>query len=194
MPDLADTKVTPVPDPRLRVYWPISARFREEIANEESRGSGGYRALHKKGALGAYQLTPKALEDIGWRDKNGVWSDASGVADDEAFLNNPVAQEIAFKEFLLKNRQYAMKIGALDRIGQTIQGSDGEFTVTENGLAAAMHRQGAFRVRDYLDFVAQHGGASDPTEWSDDQKKIFGPIEARLRKFADIPYLRLAGR
>ena len=194
MPDLADTAVTPVPDPRLRVHWPISARFREEIANEESRGSGGYRALHKKGALGACPLTPKALEDIGWRDKNGIWSDASGVADDEAFLNNPVAQEIALKEFLLKNRQYAKRIGTLDRIGQTIHGSDGDFTVTENGLAAAMHRQGPFAVRDYLDFVAQHGWASDPTQWSDDQGKVFGPIEARLRKFADIPYLRPSGR
>ncbi|MGH6755134.1 MAG: hypothetical protein ACREDP_23505, partial [Bradyrhizobium sp.] len=187
-------KVTPVPDPKLRVYWPISARFREELANEESRGSGGYRALHKKGALGAYQLTPKALEDIGWRDKQGVWSEASGVADDEAFLNNPVAQEIALKEFLLKNRQYAERIGTLDRIGQTIHGGSGDFAVTENGLAAAMHRQGAFAVRDYLNFLAQQGWTSDQAQWSDDQKKVFSPIEARLRKFADIPYLRPSGR
>jgi hypothetical protein len=84
MPDTADTEVTPVPDPRLKVYWPISARFREEIANRESRGSGGYRAINDQGALGAYQLTPIALKDIHWKDKNGNWTDASGVTGDEA--------------------------------------------------------------------------------------------------------------
>lgn len=194
MPDLADTKVTLVPDPKLRVYWPISARFREEIGNEESRGNGGYRAINKSGALGAYQLTPIALEDIGWRDKNGTWSEASGVANDEAFLNNPVAQEIALKEYLLKNRHYAAKFGSLDRIGQTIQSDGGNFAITEDGLAAAMHRAGAPAVRDFLTFLAERGWVSDHSHWSKDQKDRFEPIEARLRKFADIPYLRPAGR
>src|SRR5262249_51353723 len=72
MPVRTATKDTHVAEPRLRVYWPISRRFREEIANEEPRGSGGYRAFNESGALGAYQPTPIALEDIKWRDKNGV--------------------------------------------------------------------------------------------------------------------------
>jgi hypothetical protein len=139
MPDLADTKVTPVPDPKLRVYWPISARFREEIANQESRGSGGYRAFNKSGALGAYQLTPIALEDIKWRDENGVWSKASGIASDEEFLNNPLAQEIALKEYLARNEKILRNEGFEPPLGQVIQGLEGELTVTENGLAAAMH-------------------------------------------------------
>lgn len=194
MPDLADTRVTPVPDPKLRVYWPISARFREEIANEESRGSGGYRAFNKSGALGAYQLTPIALEDITWRDKNGTWSEASGIANDEAFLNNPVAQEIALKEYLSKNRRYAEKFGSLNWIGQAVQSNGGDFTVTENGLAAAMHREGAPAVRDYLSFLMGEGWVSDRLRWPKDQARAFKSIEARLRKFADIPYLRASGR
>ena len=190
MPDLADTKVTPVPDPRLRVYWPISARFREEIANEESRGSGGYRAFNKSGALGAYQLTPIALEDIKWRDKNGTWSEASGIASDEAFLNNPLAQEIALKEYLNRNQRILRNSGFEPPIGQTIRGLEGDLTVTESGLAAAMHRAGAPMVKRYLQTLANRNWANDARLWPDDQRSMIAAIEDRLRDFTNIPYLR----
>jgi hypothetical protein len=136
MPDLADTKVTPVPDPRLRVYWPISARFREEIANEESRGSGGYRAFNKSGALGAYQLTPIALEDIKWRDKNGTWSEASGIASDEAFLNNPLAQEIALKEYLARNNKILRTNGFEPPLGSRPRRRAGRYRERSRGRDA----------------------------------------------------------
>jgi hypothetical protein len=190
MPDLADTKVTPVPDPRLRVYWPISARFREEIANRESRGSGGYRAFNKSGALGAYQLTPIALEDIQWRDKNGTWSKASGVASDEAFLNNPLAQEIALKEYLNRNQRILRADSFDPPIGQTIHGLDGDLTVTESGLAAAMHRAGAPMVKRYLQALANREWTNDARLWPDDQRSMVKALEARLRDFADVPHLR----
>lgn len=193
MPDLADTKVTPVPDPKLRVYWPISARFREEIANRESRGSGGYRAFNKSGALGAYQLTPIALEDIKWRDKNGVWSKASGIASDEEFLNNPLAQEIALKEYLARNEKILRYGGFEPPLGQVIRGLEGELTVTENGLAAAMHREGAPAVKRYLKALASQNWISDESQWPEKQRPMIRAIEDRLRDFADIPYLRQFG-
>lgn len=193
MPDLADTKVTPVPDPKLRVYWPISARFREEIANQESRGSGGYRAFNKSGALGAYQLTPIALEDIKWRDENGVWSKASGIASDEEFLNNPLAQEIALKEYLARNEKILRNEGFEPPLGQVIQGLEGELTVTENGLAAAMHREGAPMVKRYLKALASQNWVNDESRWPEKQRPMIRAIEDRLRDFADIPYLRQFG-
>jgi hypothetical protein len=193
MPDLADTKVTPVPDPKLRVYWPISARFREEIANQESRGSGGYRAFNKSGALGAYQLTPVALEDIGWRGKNGIWNEASGVTSDEEFLNNPLAQEIALKEFLRRNRELLGANGFNPPVGQTVHGIEGNLIVTEDGLAAAMHRAGAPMVKRYLKTLASQNWVSDESQWPEEQRPMIRAIEDRLRDFADIPYLRQFG-
>ena len=193
MPDLADTKVTPVPDPRLRVYWPISARFREEIANEESRGSGGYRALNKSGALGAYQLRPIALRDIGWRDQNGIWSEASGVANDEEFLNNPLAQEIALKEYLGRNQKILHANGFRPPLGQAVRGLGGSLTITEGGLAAAMHRAGAPAVKNYLQTLASRNWINDAGLWTEKQRPVVEAIEDRLRKFADTPYLRPHG-
>jgi hypothetical protein len=193
MPDLADTKVTPVPDQKLRDYTPISALFREEIAKQETRGSGGYRAFNKSGALGAYQLTPIALEDIKWRDENGVWSKASGIASDEEFLNNPLAQEIALKEYLARNEKILRNEGFEPPLGQVIQGLEGELTVTENGLAAAMHREGAPMVKRYLKALASQNWVNDESRWPEKQRPMIRAIEDRLRDFADIPYLRQFG-
>jgi len=195
MPDPIDTaagELRLVPDPRFRLQWPITAAFRKKIGNEESRGSGGYLARNGD-ALGAYQLKPIALQDIGWRDKNGNWTEKSGVANDNDFLFGPLKQEIPLKEFLLHNRQL---LGANDfdvPVGQVVQGINGDFTITENGLAAAMHREGARMVKRYLKFLAEQGWISDETKFPPDWAGKFKPIETRLRKFADVPYLRPHG-
>src|ERR1700752_35873 len=143
MPDPTDTDAGDlkiVPNSRFRPHWPITTLFREELSKRESQRDG-YLSRNGK-ALGAYQLTPIALRDIGWLDDNGHWTGKSGGTDDTAFLTSLLKQEIALKEFLLRNRQL---LGANDfevPIGQIVQGIKGNFTITDNGLAAAMHREG----------------------------------------------------
>jgi len=114
-------------------------------------------------------------------------------ANDNDFLFSPLKQEIPLKEFLLHNRQL---LGANDfdvPVGQVVQGINGDFTITENGLAAAMHREGARMVKRYLKFLAEQGWISDETKFPPDWAGKFKPIETRLRKFADVPYLRPHG-
>lgn len=195
MPDPIDTEAGElkiVPDPRFRLHWPVTASFREKVGNEESRGSSGYLARNGN-ALGAYQLTPIALKDIGWLDKDGNWTEKSGVADDNAFLFSPLKQEIALKEYLLANRRHGQTNGVLDRVGQTIHGIKDAFVVTEDGLAAAMHREGPTAVKNYFDFLEKQGWVSKENEFPNKQIDVFKHIETRLREFADVPYLRPHG-
>jgi hypothetical protein len=195
MPDPIDTEageLKTVPDSRFRLNWPIKASFRERVGNEESRGSGGYLARNGN-ALGAYQLTPIALKDIGRLDSNGNWTEKSGVTDDNAFLFSPLKQEIALKEYLLANRRHAQTNGVLDQVGQTIHGIKDAFVVTEDGLAAAMHREGPTAVRSYLDFLAKQGWVSKESDFPAKLVDVFKHLETRLREFADAPYLRPHG-
>ena len=194
MPDPADTDAGDlkiVPNLRFRLHWPVTAIFREEISKRESQRDG-YLSRNGK-ALGAYQLTPDALKDIGWLDGEGRWTEKSGVTDDTAFLTSPLRQEIALKEFLLRNRQLLGANNFEIPIGQTVQGIKGDFTITENGLAAAMHREGEPRVKRYLKFLAKQGWISDESQFPEESAEIFKHIETRLREFADIPYLRPHG-
>jgi hypothetical protein len=194
MPDPADTEagdLKTVPNLRFRLNWPVTTVFREEISKRESQRDG-YLSRNGK-ALGAYQLTPDALRDIGWLDADGHWTEKSGVTDYTAFWTSPLRQEIALKEFLLRNRQLLAANNFEVPIGQSVQGIKGDFTITENGLAAAMHREGEPRVRRYLKFLAKQGWTSDETKFPGESADIFRHIETRLREFADIPYLRPHG-
>jgi hypothetical protein len=194
MPDPVDTEAGElkiVPDPRFRLHWPITPVFREELWKRESQRDG---YLSRNGnALGAYQMTPIALKDIGWLDDNGNWTEKSGVTDDTAFLFSPLKQEIALKEFLLRNRQLLRANDFDPPIGQSVQGIKGRFTITEDGLAAAMHREGAPAVKTYLRFLAKQGWISDESKFPENSIKVFKHIETRLREFADVPYLRPHG-
>jgi hypothetical protein len=192
MPDPVDTaagELKIVPDPRFRPYWPITTLFREALGREESRG--GYLARHPKtNALGAYQLTPVALEDIGWKDRNGAWTEKSGITDDNAFLLSPLAQETALKQFLALNWQRLQGSGLDQQVGQIVHGQKGDFTLTQNGLVAAIHRSGEPTVEAYLKDMLGHDWVSDKDRWTEEQQKVYLPLETRLRKFANIPYLR----
>ena len=183
--------MTIVPDRRFRPYWPITTVFREALGNEETRGLG-YVARHPTSdALGAYQLTPVALRDIGWKDGNGAWTEKSGFTDDNSFLFSPLAQETALKEFLALNWRRLQDSDLTQHVGQILHGQKGDFVLTQNGFVAAIHRSGEPAVEAYLKDVLGHGWVSDKSRWSEKQQQIYLLLETRLRKFADIPYLRL---
>lgn len=95
-------------------------------------------------------------------------------------LTIQVAAESALYQ-QLKNK------GALNYLGNRIQGSAGAFNITDTGLLAASHREGAGAVNQYLNNLEK----SQSNSYYMDYNKIrdselvdmFKRIETRLRKF-----------
>lgn len=77
---------------------------RDRIAALESAAAGWAARNPTSGALGRYQFVPVALQDIGWRDASGGWTDRAathGVTSEDAFLAPPPgAQEAAVAAYL----------------------------------------------------------------------------------------------
>lgn len=193
-PQVAQSNATPEPD----VVWPQSAitnEFRLEISNEESDHRYHVRELRGGRALGRYQLQPLFLIDAGFKKINTsgqiVWDPNSGVTSDRDFLDNPQAQEEAFtKGMLAKQRQLSIN-GSVDRIGTEIEGKNGKFTVSEPGLIAAAHRQGAKRVRQYLEWQEANGLKADvSTIPQKKRREQFDTIEKRLLNFQAIQFAK----
>ena len=138
-------------------------------------------------ALGRYQMTDSALKDAGMKDTNGNWTGKYGVTGDADFLNNPKAQEQAAAEYHRSNYRHLQSNGDLAKKGHTIKGINGQITITEAGLLAAAHRQGAFAVHKYLNNVFANGGRSNPNTFPPKLKDAFLSIETRLREFQNIP-------
>jgi len=211
-----------VPQPSERpaapadVWWesPIHADFRNSLYERESRGgtAGGYDA-DNDGAYGRYQMRVPALKDAGLLDEQGNWTGKYGVRSFEDFKRNPKAQEQAFADFMRRTEDYVEAAGLKKYLDRDLDGRMERFKISESGLAAAAHRQGAGMVKAYFDF-------KEHTNWqkSDfktipeaDEKAVaalqsklkpeqrqsaataFASVETRLREFSRIPYRRHTG-
>uniref|UniRef100_UPI00190F2E4C hypothetical protein n=1 Tax=Roseomonas sp. 18066 TaxID=2681412 RepID=UPI00190F2E4C len=157
----------------------------EGTAGEPCRG---YTVRNdRSGALGRYQLLPVALTDIGWKDGAGRWTDraaAAGVQSEADFLARPAAQEAAMAAYLQRTNQQLKANGALAQAGRNLTGIDGRpITLTEGGLVAAAHRQGAGAVARWL----EHRTERPDAPLTPAQRTLFQTIEARLRNFASVP-------
>ena len=171
--------------------------WRQQIAAEETRRSDGDFGYGMRGqpgssALGRYQLLRRPLVDAGWRDPaTGAWTPrarAVGVSSDADFLANPAAQEAAMNDVMRRNEEQLRANGALRFAGQQVPGlSGGPVTITESGLAAAAHREGAGAVRRYLDHRAANSPPPSSVRGRGDLSS-FNEIERRMRAFADAPY------
>lgn len=192
------------PSPEQRPATPARAwegqpnqSWREQIAAEETRrndGDFGYGMRGQPGstALGRYQVLRDPLIDAGWRDRGtGAWTArarAAGVASDADFLANPAAQEAAMNDILRRNEEQLRANGAMRFLGQQVPGLRGGMVpVTEAGLAAAAHREGAGAVRRYLAHRAANLPPPAPVRGRGDLS-TFNEIERRLRAFAETPY------
>jgi len=89
-------------------------RYKEAIAKRES--DGDYTAVNKIGFIGRYQMGTMALKDAGFikssvgnsnkvLDDSNSWTGKMGVTSKQDFLNNPSAQDNAFKMYTFKNLQ-----------------------------------------------------------------------------------------
>ncbi len=195
-PPLSVPPVKPVPpgdfDADPWPQSPFTLQFRDEIGRRESQ-LDGYRAFNPAGgamgAFGRYQLRQGALMAAGLVDAAGQWTGAMGVNSAADFLADPQAQEAAFAAYMRANRvTLAMDPVGYRNIGQKVFSKNGTFAVTDAGLAAAAHRQGAGAVRDYLAYVRDQGWISNPAAVEGEDGKTFSRIEERLREFEGVPY------
>lgn len=171
-----------------------NADFRQKIAEAEMsavRDDDGYGDHNKKSnALGRYQLTPIALDQIKWRNKDGKWTEKArehGVQSDEEFLKKPEAQEDALDDYLRDNERQAESYKLFQRVGTQISSPRGNFTVTEGGLMAASHRHGASATAKYFDKLDRAKRRGQRVTLSKDEVQI----EKRLRDFQKTPYERM---
>jgi hypothetical protein len=178
--------------------WPVGQRFRDELVKEESGSSGGYTARSQRSsALGAYQFTRRALQDIKFLDDRGNWTAKSGVASYAEFLASSSAQERALLEYLRRTEQIAKAEGLPDFVGHNIlvEKTGESIPVTYDGIVAAAHAVGARRVKQYFEHLADHSRVSNPENFplADEIRNQFGRAEKRLEKYANIPPLRPFG-
>ncbi|MBT4769091.1 MAG: hypothetical protein HOO00_01005 [Rhodospirillaceae bacterium] len=178
------TKKTENPWPET----PVAAEFRHQIHKKESRDEN-YDAKHPNDrAWGRYQMTPIALQDVGMMDTNEKWTGKYGVYNKDDFLGNQKAQEKVMADYMKRNREILEKNGALQFEGQKFNGVKAEIIVTESGLLAAAHRQGAPAVRNYLNHQKRNNWVSDPEGFPPKKKDQFLSIETRLREFQNITH------
>jgi hypothetical protein len=91
-----------------------------------------------------------------------------------------------------RNEDQLRANGATRFIGQEVPGlRGGSVPVTEAGLAAAAHREGANTVRRYLEHRAANLAPPAPVPGQRSDLSKFNEVKRRLRAFAQTPYQRL---
>lgn len=113
--------------------------FRDDLGMRES--SDNYAAVNRFHYMGRYQLGSLALQDIGFQDQNGAWTDLAksyGISSEQDFLNAPDAQDAIVTIYHKRLCSYIRANDLDDYIGTTYCG----VKVTKSGLLAACHLVG----------------------------------------------------
>lgn len=169
-----------------------NSEFRQKLAEAEKsadKPNDGYQERNREGtgALGRYQLKNTALQDGGWKDAHGQWTDKArrhGVNSDQDFLDKPGAQEVAVGDGLRRAEEQARKNGSMNHVGKTYVGPDGTpVPVTAGGVAAAAHRRGAGMTHQTLAKL-ERKAKGKPQKFSIGERQVI----LRLRVFKDTPY------
>jgi hypothetical protein len=146
--------------------WAAAIRQKESTDNYSSDQNNGEH-------LGAYQLSPAALQDAGFQDRNGNWTalaQSFGVNSTSDFLASHNAQDLAFERFTAKNWQYLAQHRTY--IGSTVDG----IYITEPGLLAGAHLVGYRQVEEFLSTqgaVVPKDGSNPPV-----------PVTSYLKRFS----------
>lgn len=178
-------------------YEPPSAQqpyiFSEDMRNRLGRiESGNNYGAHNTdgggfGALGKYQIRRDGFIDMGYLDKNYNWTGKNGISSINDFLTSPEKQEQILDEYLKSNYGQLKNKGSLNYLGAPMQGVVNNFDITNTGLLAASHREGAGAVNNYLNHLVknQNGRYYMNYDSMSDRNLIemFKRIETRLRNF-----------
>ena len=167
--------------------------FSEDMRNKlgQIESSNRYDAHNTDGggfgAIGKYQIRRDGLIDIGYVDSNYNWTGKNGVYSINDFLSSPAKQEQILDEYLKSNYKQLKNKGAINYLGIPIQGITANFNITNTGLLAASHREGAGAVNNYLKHLVKNPNERyyiDYNNISDrNMSEMFKRIETRLRNF-----------
>jgi len=90
-------------------------------------------------------------------------------------------------EYLESNYQQLKNKGALNYVGTPIHGLVNDFDITNTGLLAASHREGAGAVNNYLNKLVKNKNGRYYLDYdgisNQDLSAMFRRIETRLRNF-----------
>jgi len=165
--------------------------FADRIGFLESRDKYGEVITAPNGdrVVGRYQFTPIALKQLGITvDKNGNWKGLPGIRNEGDFRKNTAVQDMLFRKFIAENHRQLTVKGVRKHVGRTFRGIRRPITITEGGLAAAAHRMGPERVKQYLKHLQSQGWVSNASKFPSHLKSKFLAIETRLREFEKIPF------
>lgn len=123
-------------------------------------------------------------------DAQGRWTGKFGVRSWQEFLENPQAQEAAFRE-LKGLLETSVQANHSQRLGKTITGIRANITVTQAGLVAAMQKRGRGGVIEYFQWLESNGWNSRDHIQEippGNTRNRYLEIETRLREFQDVDY------
>lgn len=140
------------------------------------------------GALGKYQIRRDGFKDIGYVNQDNQWVGRNNIYSNQDYLNNEQIQEQALDDFMQAKYKQLRNNGSSQYLGYPIKGIVENFDITDTGLLAASHREGAGAVHNYLSHLEKDQDGHyyiDYDKISDPRiREMFKRIETRLRRFA----------
>ena len=173
----------------VQLPYIFSQDMRNKLGNLESNNQYHIHTTQGGGigALGKYQIRQPGFIDIGYMDSSGNWTGKNGIYSADDFLNSPQKQEQILDEYLKSNYQQLKNKGALNYVGTPMHGLVNDFDITNTGLLAASHREGAGAVNNYLNNLVKNQNGRYYINYkgiADNRlSEMFKRIETRLRNF-----------
>lgn len=139
------------------------------------------------GAIGKYQIRRDGFKDAGYINNKNQWIGKNNIYSIADFLNNPDAQEKFLDEYFQAKYRQLQSNGSLKYIGYPFKGTISNFDITDTGLLAASHREGAGAVHNFLSHLEKDTNGRYYLNYDAmqdlKQRDIFKHIETRLREF-----------
>lgn len=168
--------------------------FSEEMRNllGEIESGNNYSKVNSEGggfgALGKYQIRRDGFKDMGYIDRNNQWIGKNNIYSSQDYLNNEQAQEKALDDFMQVKYNQLKNNGSHQYKNYPIKGIADDFDITDTGLLAASHREGAGAVHNYLSHLEKDQSGRYYIDYDKIQdpriREMFKRIETRLRRFA----------
>ena len=167
----------------------FSQKMRTLLGQKESEND--YKKINSTGggfgAIGKYQIRRDGFKDAGYINNKNQWIGKNNIYSIADFLNNPDAQEKFLDEYFKAKYRQLQSNGSLKYIGSPFKGIISNFDITDTGLLAASHREGAGAVHNFLSHLEKDTNGRYYLNYDAmqdlKQRDIFKHIETRLREF-----------
>lgn len=139
------------------------------------------------GALGKYQIRRDGFKDAGYINSKNQWAGKNNINSMDDYLNNSKLQEQALDDFMKAKYNQLQNNGSRQYLGYSVKGIVDNFDITDTGLLAASHREGAGAVHNYLNHLEKDENGQYFIDYNKipdlRERERLKRIETRLRKF-----------